>query len=72
MIKSITNYKGHYCAELQNGKYILNEGSMYLLLCEKYKEGLKVLKNGIISGKMMRTKDDFRWCVEHLGKNQLS
>lgn len=65
-IKKITDYKGRFCAELENGEYILSNGSMELLRCEKVKEGMKVLESGIIGGIMMRTTDDFRWAVEHL------
>ena len=65
-IKKITDYKGRFCAELENGEYILSNGSMELLRCEKVKEGMKVLESGIIGGIMMRTTDDFRWVVEHL------
>ena len=32
-IKRITNYKGRFCAELENGKFVLNDGSMHLILC---------------------------------------
>ena len=65
-IKAITTYKGRYCAELENGKYVLSNGSMELILCEKVSEGMKVLKSGIVGGIMMRDEDDFRWCVEHM------
>ena len=30
-IKEITNYKGHYCAELENGEFILSNGSVELV-----------------------------------------
>jgi hypothetical protein len=65
-IKEITNYKGRFCAELENGEYILSNGSMELIRCEKVAEGMRVLESGIIGGIMMRTTDDFRWAVEHL------
>ena len=65
-IKRITNYKGRFCAELENGKFVINDGSMHLILCEKVAEGMKVLDYGIMSGKMMRTEEDFEWCVEHM------
>lgn len=67
-IKRITNYKGRFCAELENGKFVLNDGSMHLILCEKVAEGMKVLDYGIMSGKMMRTEEDFKWCVENMGE----
>ena len=67
-IKSITNYKGRFCAELENGKFVLNDGSMHLILCEKVAEGMKVLDYGIVSGKMMRTEEDFKWCVENMSE----
>lgn len=63
---AITMYKDRFCAELENGQYVLSNGSMELLLCEKVDLGMKVIKSGLIGGKMMRTIDDFRWCVEHL------
>lgn len=65
-IKKITDYKGRFCAELENGEYILSNGSMELIRCEKVAEGMRVLESGIIGGIMMRTTDDFRWAVEHL------
>lgn len=67
-IKRITNYKGRFCAELENGKFVLNDGSMHLILCEKVVEGMKVLDYGIVSGKMMRTEEDFKWCVENMSE----
>ena len=65
-IKKITNYKGRFCAELENGKFVINDGSMHLLLCEKVAEGMKVLNSGIIGGIMMRNEEDFKWCVENM------
>ena len=67
-IKKITNYKGRFCAELENGNFVLNDGSMHLLLCEKVAEGMKVLNSGIVGGIMMRTEEDFKWCVENMGE----
>lgn len=68
-IKRITNYKGRFCAELENGKFVLNDGSMHLILCEKVAEGMKVLDYGILSGKMMCTEEDFKWCVENMNES---
>ena len=68
-IKRITNYKGRFCAELENGNFVLNDGSMHLILCEKVAEGMKVLDYGIVSGKMMRTEEDFKWCVENMNES---
>lgn len=68
-IKRIINYKGRFCAELENGKFVLNDGSMHLILCEKVAEGMKVLDYGILSGKMMRTEEDFKWCVENMNES---
>ena len=68
-IKRITNYKGRFCAELENGNFVLNDGSMHLILCEKVAEGMKVLDYGILSGKMMRTEEDFKWCVENMNES---
>ena len=68
-IKRITNYKGRFCAELENGKFVLNDGSVHLILCEKVAEGMKVLDYGILSGKMMRTEEDFKWCVENMNES---
>ena len=67
-IKKITNYKGRFCAELENGNFVLNDGSMHLLLCEKVAEGMKVLNSGIIGGIMMRNEEDFKWCVENMSE----
>ena len=67
-IKKITNYKGRFCAELENGNFVLNDGSMCLLLCEKVAEGMKVLESGIVGGIMMRTEEDFKWCVENMSE----
>ena len=67
-IKKITNYKGRFCAELENGNFVLNDGSMHLLLCEKVAEGMKVLNSGIVGGIMMRTEEDFKWCVENMSE----
>lgn len=65
-IKKITDYKGMRCAEMNNGKFYLQRNTFELLLCEKVKQGMRVIKTGIIGGIMMRTDDDFRWCVEHI------
>ena len=66
IIKKNSIYKGRFCAELENGQFILSNSSMELLLCEKVESGLKVIKSGIVPGIMMRTQGDFIWCVEHL------
>ena len=65
-IKEITNYKGRYCAELENGEFILSNGSVELVRCEKVLQGMKIIESGIIGGIMMRNENDFRWCVENL------
>lgn len=65
-IKSISMYRGRYCAELENGEYILSNGSMELVRCEKVPDGMRILETGIIGGIMMRTESDFRFCVENL------
>lgn len=65
---NITTYKGRYCVELENGKYVLSNGSMELIVCEKVAEGMKVIKSGIIGGIMMRTEEDFKWCVENMAE----
>lgn len=65
-IKEITNYKGRYCAELESGEFILSDGSMYLIKCKKVQQGMKVVESDIVGGIMMKTEDDFRWCVKHL------
>ena len=63
-IKEITNYKGRFCAELENGKYVLSNGTFELALCEKVPQGMKVIKAGIVGGMMMRNEEEFRKCVE--------
>ena len=67
-VKRISKYKGRFCAELENGKFVLNDGSMHLIICEKVAEGMKVVKCDIVSGKMMRTEEDFKWCVETMSE----
>ena len=47
---------------------MLNDGSMHLILCEKVAEGMKVLESGIVGGIMMRTEEDFKWCVENMSE----
>lgn len=65
---NVQNYKGHYCIELGNGNYMLSNGSMELMLCEKVAEGMKVVESGIVGGIMMKNKEDFKWCVENLAR----
>lgn len=62
---NITTYKGRYCAELESGNYMLSNGSMEMMLCEKVPQGFKVKQTGIVGGIMVRTEEDFRWCVEN-------
>ena len=64
-VKNVTDYKGRHCAELENGKYVLSNGSMGLILCEKVPEGMKVIKTDIVAGLMMKNEDDFKWAVEN-------
>lgn len=64
-VKQITNYKGRYCAELENGLFVLANGSMGLMLCEKVDEGMKVMESNILCGMMSKTEEDFRWNVEN-------
>ena len=64
-VKQITNYKGGYCAELENGLFVLANGSMGLLLCEKVDDGMKVIESNICCGMMSKTEEDFRWNVEN-------
>lgn len=59
------NYKGRFACKLENGKYMLSDGSMEMVLCEKVAEGFKVIRSGIVGGIMMRTMEDFIWCVEN-------
>ena len=42
---------------------------MELLLYEPVNEGMKVVRCGIVAGEMMRTEEDFRWCVENYKEN---
>ena len=65
-IKAVSIYKGRWCAEMEDGIFYLSNGSMELLRCEKVDGGMKVVQTGIVAGMMMRTEDDFRWCVEHV------
>lgn len=59
------NYKGRFACELSNGRFFLSNGSMELILCEEVPEGMRVIEAGIIGGIMMRTEEDFKWCVEN-------
>lgn len=59
-------YSGRYACQLEDGRYMLSDGSMEMLLCEKVDEGFKVIRSGIVGGIMMRTMEDFIWCVENL------
>lgn len=70
-IKEITNYKGHYCATLEDGRIVINNGSMELAVCEKVEQGLLVKTTGIVAGLMMRTEQDFRWAVEHFEEDKI-
>lgn len=65
-IVSISNYKGMRCAELNNGEYIIQANMFELVRCERVTEGMKVIQHGIVGGIMMKTEEDFRWCVEHI------
>lgn len=62
-------YKGRYACRLEDGRYMLSDGSMEMLLCEKAGEGFKVIRSGIVGGIMMRTMEDFIWCVENRKEN---
>ena len=64
-IKTITRYKGRWCARLEDSRTMASNGSMGLLLCEPVNEGMQVLRCGVVAGMMMRTEEDFRWCVEN-------
>lgn len=62
-------YKGRFACRLEDGRYMLSDGSMEMLLCEKAGEGFKVIRSGIVGGIMMRTMADFIWCVENWKEN---
>ena len=68
-IKTIPRDKGRWCAWLEDGRAMVSNGSMELLLCEPVSEGMKVVRCGIVSGMMMRTEEDFRWCMENYKEN---
>ena len=68
-IKTITRYKGRWCAWLEDGRAMVSNGSMELLLCEPVSKGMMVVRSGIVAGKMMRTEEDFRWCMENYKEN---
>ena len=65
-IVGISNYKGMRCAELDNGEYVIQANTFELVRCERVTEGMKVIQHGIVGGIMMKTEEDFRWCVEHM------
>ena len=64
-IKTITRYKGRWCAWLEDGRAMVSDGPMEMLLCEPVNEGMKVVRCEIVAGMMIRTMEDFRWCVEN-------
>lgn len=63
--KRTFTYKGRFACELEDGRYMLSNGSFELLLCEKADDGYRVIRSGIVGGIMMRTIEDFLWCVKH-------
>lgn len=65
-VKEISIYKGRFCAELENGQFVLSHGSMELLLCNKVDDGMQVVQSDIVAGIMMRNEFDFKWAVEHM------
>ena len=79
-IKEITLYKGRFCALLENGLYVLNNGSMELVVAKKEPalenghtgKTLRIVKGGLVGGIMMRTEKDFRWCVENLREEDVA
>ena len=68
-IDTITRSNGRWCAWLEDGRAMVSDGTMELLLYEPVNEGMKVVRSGIVAGKMMRTEEDFRWCVENYKEN---
>lgn len=64
-IERITTYKRRFCAYLKDGRAMLANGSMHLMLCEPVDTGMRVIEPCIVAGMMMRTEDDFRFCVEN-------
>lgn len=65
------NERGNKVAELEDGRYIVSNHSMYMYLCEKVKDGYKVVSDAIVSGMMMRTIDDFRDSVEIIREEEI-
>ena len=61
-------YKGRFACELEDGRFMLSDGTMEMLLCEKAADGYRVLESGIVGGIMMRTMEDFLWCVKNYSK----
>lgn len=51
---------------MEDGRFVLSDGSMHLALCRKTEKGMLVLKAGIVGGIMMRTREDFAWCVKNM------
>ena len=52
-IEAITRYEGRWCAWLEDGRAMVSDGSMELLLCEPVNEVMKVVRCGIVAGKMI-------------------
>ena len=65
-IERIFNVDGQLWAELENGQWVANKGSMFLSIYKKTEKGFVLTKGEIVAGIMMRTEPDFRWCVEHM------
>lgn len=64
-IERITTYNGRFCAYLKDGRAMLSNGAMHLMLCEPVDGGMRVIEPDIVAGIMMRTENDFRFCVEN-------
>lgn len=57
-------YKGRFACQLENGLFLISDGTMEMALCKKVKNGYLVIRSGILGGMMMRTMEEFLKCAE--------
>ena len=73
-IKNIFRSNGRFCAELENGLYMLQNGQSNLMIGSKLPNGgFAIFNTGIIStAVVMRNEEDFRWVVETYKENNFN
>ena len=65
----LTSPKGNLIAKMENGWYVVQINSMELAICDKVKEGYKIVKT-VVSGKMMREHNDFVFAAQHISDKE--